>query len=212
MCEKIPGHSIVSDYESIESHLLTIQTMVNDALRFAEGKNAALITFNGAALYVSSMSKTLVPPALMGVLPYLQALLVLSIGVCLLAFLPLLNPPKEPSAKEVKMREALGNSANIFFFGHLRLFEPEQLVRYVHRIYGQPVPTALALNECFLSSQLILQSRIAVRKHALFTVAGQLTVFALVLPVPVLAGYWGFRLIAARRAAREEKRRLAADQ
>lgn len=191
--------------DSVERHLLISQGMVNQQLQFAEAKNAALITFNGAGIYVSALGQSIFPQFLLDILPIIHVMLVLSIGTSLLAFMPVMNPPAKPSPKEVRQRENLGNHANIYFFGHLRLFDPDELVRYLHEMYGDFVPEKSPRSDYFLSSQVILQSRIAWRKLFLFSMASQLTLTALIFPLPILAVFWIVRMINRRKAASEER-------
>ena len=191
--------------ESVERHLLISQGMVNQQLQFAEAKNAALITFNGAGIYVSALGQSIFPPFLLDIMPAIHVMLVLSIGLSLMAFMPVLNPPLKPTPKEVVQRQNLGRHANIYFFGHLRLFDPDELVRYLHEMYGEFIPEKSPRSDYFLASQVILQSRIAARKLDMFALASQFTLCALIFPIPVLAVFWVVRAVNRRKAAREER-------
>lgn len=164
--------------------------MVVDSLQFAETKNAALITFNGAALYVFIEAKSYLPVFIQGHALIWSMLLVAAISISFFAFLPIMNPTLVPSKKELKERKELKDEASIFYFGHLKMFTADLLLNYIYRHYELEVPKKFTPSELDLTAQTIMLSRITWRKYFFFNIAGHLTLITLVLPIPFLIAYW----------------------
>ena len=174
----------------IEDKIKYINKSVAESLQFAEAKNAALITFNGAALYAVIEGKDLMPKIIHDYVPFWSMLLVAGISISLIAFLPIMNPSTFPSSREIAQRQRLGDSVSIFYFGHLRLFDTQRLIRMIYSHYGEEIPKKFKQFELDLTMQTIALSRITWRKYLFFSMAGHLTLITLIIPIPFLIIYW----------------------
>ncbi|MCT4622241.1 MAG: hypothetical protein N4A46_01365 [Schleiferiaceae bacterium] len=181
----------------MEEKIKYINGVIVDSLQFAETKNAALITFNGAALYVFVEGKEFLPGFVQRYDLVFSFFLVMAIAISFFAFLPIMNPNPRPSKGEQKILKGLKNNASIFYFGHIRLFEAKNLLKLIYEVYEEPLPEKFPRNELGLTSQTITLSRITWRKYMFFSIAGHLTLLTLVLPIPFLMVYWG-RIILKR--------------
>mgnify|MGYP000451083159 CR=1 FL=1 len=171
----------------MEDKIKYINNSVVESLQFAETKNAALITFNGAALYVFIEGKDYLPPFLQGnVHLFWSMLLVAAISISFFAFLPIMNPTPSPSSKEVKERKALKDNVSIFYFGHLKMFTADLLLKKIYSYYEEEIPKKFMRSEVDLTAQTIMLSRITWRKYFFFNIAGHLTLITLILPIPFL--------------------------
>jgi hypothetical protein len=174
----------------MEEKIKYINQNVVNSLQFAETKNAALITFNGAALYVFIEAKIYLPVFVQGHALLWSMLLVLAISISFFAFLPIMNPTPLPSSKEIKTLKNLKDNASIYYFGHIKLFNTEDLLTRIYRYYEIQVPKKFVKSELDLTAQTIMLSRITWRKYFFFNIAGHLTLITLILPIPFLIYYW----------------------
>ena len=175
----------------MEEKIRYINQSVGESLQFAEAKNAALITFNGAALYVLIEGKEHLPPILGNNIALWAMLLVAAISISLIAFLPIMNPKPTPSKKQIKARKKLGDSASIYYFVHIRLFTAKALLQRIYLHYEKETPKKFMRSELDLTSQTIMLSRITWRKYIFFGIAGHITLVTLIIPIPLLILYWG---------------------
>lgn len=173
----------------MENKLLKVNRMIADSLQFAEAKNAALITFNGAALYLFSGGLHAMPAVVSQFSHVFSSLLVLGISVSLIAFLPIMNPKPMATKRERKKRKEI-KEVSIFYFGHIRLFDPDKLLLTFYDFYGKKVPESFLKSELDLARQTIVIARITWRKYIFFTIAGNLTLISLLVPIPFLIIYW----------------------
>ena len=72
----------------MEEKIKYINKSVADSLQFAEAKNVALITFNGAALYAVIEGKDVMPAIIHNYVMFWSLLLVFAVALSLVAFLP----------------------------------------------------------------------------------------------------------------------------
>jgi len=178
----------------MEEKIKYINQSVAESLQFAEAKNAALITFNGAALYVLIEGQAYLPAILKNYIAAWSLLLVAAISISLIAFLPIMNPKPTPSKKQKKVRKKLGDNASIYYFVHLRLFTAEKLLERIYLHYETEKPKNFMRSELDLARQTIMLSRITWRKYIFFGIAGHLTLITLLIPIPLLIIYWGNNL------------------
>jgi flagellar biosynthesis/type III secretory pathway M-ring protein FliF/YscJ len=161
----------------MNKELLEIHGNVKDWLRFAEAKNAMLIAFNGASIYgVAKLSfwvqdgKT---TFIEGYLYFMIIILVLSIIVCLVSFVP-----------RVKfMLLSVTNfdkKNNIFFFEHLAKINATKIIK---ELKEKGVNDEFTDLDTDIAVQVHQLSTVASRKYGLFTVAVWTTVSAYVTPI-----------------------------
>ena len=174
----------------MEEKIYRINENIQEALRFAEAKNAALITFNGAALYVLIEGRDYLPPLIQPYLHWLAAILIVGITLSIIAFLPNMNPVKKQITKVSLEEWNARKNFSIFYFGHIRHYGNEEFLAKVYSNYGEKLTEPISKAELDLATQTIILSRITRHKYVFFSIAGHLTLIALILPVPILILYW----------------------
>jgi hypothetical protein len=78
----------------------------------------------------------------------------------------------------------------IFYFGHIRKYGDVEFLAKVYSFYGETLTEPIRRAELDLARQAITLSRITRHKYVFFSMAGHLTLIALVLPIPILLLYW----------------------
>jgi len=155
----------------VEERLRYILTTVNEWLKFAEGKNGALLVADIAILFgVFRLMNELTDQR---VFIYLGIFLVIVSAISsLVSFIPQLkvssSTPKKRTEKE----------ASLIFYGHIAKYEAQSYIEALYAESGSE-PTSIAPIEVDYAQQIIMNSRIAVRKYLCFNVGLWLTVFAL---------------------------------
>ncbi len=163
---------------------------VQESLRFAEAKNAALITFNGAALYVMVEGNSYFPDFVQRHWHFSAVVLIIAITLAIIAFLPSFgSQTKSLSSLQLKKWNAR-KKYGIFYFGHIRQYGPEEYLAKVYEYHNLKLTEPIPRIELDLAQQAITLSRITRHKYVFFSWAGHLTLISLVLPIPVLLLYW----------------------
>lgn len=174
--QSAPNHSDLA----IEQRLLTTLHLINTWLQHAEAKNAGLSAFMAIAVSgilaflaaESGASLILTSGLLMTAL-----LVIISLAISLVSFLPRTDAAKLLS-KEVGQP---AESDNLYFFGDLQKYRPQELVEAIARQYDtmDEPRTPIRRSHVDLAGQIIANSRITVIKNDLFRRATQLTLLAL---------------------------------
>jgi hypothetical protein len=170
--------------------LLSIFHNVNDWLKFAEAKNAALLAFSGtgmtATLTVLATAQSL-PTFLRFGLLISTSLLCICTLLCALSFIPKTNLEKllwlrsQPSKK---LHPSLTD--NLYYFGDLRKYSAGELLNAVNVHYFNSIVTQPYSKECSdVAIQITINSDIASFKFQTFTYAIYFLV-ASILSVPFL--------------------------
>lgn len=167
-------------------------TNINDWLKFAEAKNVALTTLNGAILFGLLQSWDKIPTSWRCEIEYiLLPLLFLSILICIWTFIPELNYNKlviihlnekkgekfkKLRKKNAKRKKLLGRNINYLFYGHIRHLTVKEL------IIGQigALPTDYDENKN-LAAQIIVNSKISWKKYIRFRIAGNITIWSFII-------------------------------
>jgi hypothetical protein len=174
----------------VEKKLQKICGDIQESLRFAEAKNAALITFNGAALYVMVEGNQYFPAFVKDHWYYSAIVLIIAITLAIIAFLPSFGSKTKGlssiNLKHWQQRQKFG----IFYFGHIRLYGEEEYLAKVYAFSGLKLTDPIPRVELDLARQAITLSRITRHKYVFFSWAGHLTLIGLVLPIPILLLYW----------------------
>ena len=147
---------------------------INNWLRFAEAKNAALVVANiGASFGALRLAATqnLYPTA------YYYALiaggtLLLATGIALASFIPQLKIPWLAQLRAARSRD------NVLFYGHIANYTPENYLKELYARRGHKLEEINALERDY-AEQMIINSRIALRKYGWFNIAVCLTIIAL---------------------------------
>ena len=174
----------------MEEKIYRINENIQEALRFAEAKNAALITFNGAALYVLIEGREVLPSFAQEFFHILAIVLIIGITLSIIAFLPNMNPAKKQITKVTIDEWNERKKFSIFYFGHIRKFGNEEFLAKIYSHYGEKLTEPINKAELDLATQTIIISRITRHKYVFFSIAGHLTLIALIIPIPILALYW----------------------
>ena len=148
---------------TVEDTLEYIFDLVNSWLKFAEAKNSVLVAISGTALWATVRVASTVPVSDL-VKIYLFSLIICLSGtlvIALVSFLPVLNfshiIPKQTSVA----------NRNLLYFGYLATFSKKQLVGAIREKRGAPETDYNEFHP-MLAEQIIINSRIAMAKYALF--------------------------------------------
>lgn len=179
--------------KELKEDLETIFSTVNDWLKFAEAKNAALITLNGAIIFGIIQSHSSFPEFV--VLHFkiiLLPLLLLSLIYSMYSFLPQLNYKKLLSKNKTKNKTISDNKnekaendkskrkcskkninpedCNIYYYDHIRHFDKDTYYTILKNT-GQPEKSKSEIIEKALIGQIIANSIICHRKYFIFKFA-----------------------------------------
>jgi hypothetical protein len=152
---------------------------VNDWLKFAEAKNAALVVFDSAVLVVVAQAVSENPRAYTGLRVYVLTLCTLvaaSLVVGLFSFLPRTSIPVLTAS------ELPGERDNLIFFGAAKKYTARDYVAAAEARYGGGQPK-LTPWEQDIAEQIVTNARIADWKYACFKVALGATIWGLLTPV-----------------------------
>ena len=169
--------------------------LVNDWLKYAEVKNGVLLTVNGALIMGAHrmLEWHKGRPDLVDWYAWTAtALFATSMLVGLASFYA------RTKTFGFDIEKVTGDGAtNALYYGHLAdMRRADVLARLVDN-HGASAPNRYLED---LADQIIINSKIARRKFALFNCALMLTIAAAIMPVGALFYYWGFcdeRLLAA---------------
>jgi hypothetical protein len=171
--------------------LLTIFQNVNDWLKFAEAKNAALLAFSGtgltATLTVLATAQGL-PNSLRAGLFVSTCLLGICALLCALSFLPKTNLEKLLWIRNKPSRTSRPKAVdNFYYFGDLQKYSEAELLDSLNTHYFNNSITSPYGKECSdLAAQITVNSGIASMKFQFFTYALYCLIIS-IIAVPILA-------------------------
>lgn len=166
----------------LSEQLRRLLSDVNDWLRFAESKNAVIIGLNGAAIFglLSTFPRMFVRTGLVSQLAIWSiAMLSLSTVVSLLSFLPRLE------LTQIYKSSRKGTSLNLLYFGSIAALEPDDLISGLSATDELHTRAPSKLDWQY-AQQIVNNSRIAVTKYRLFTLAVWIDLFGIALPIAVI--------------------------
>ena len=164
---------------------------VDDWLKFAEAKNAALIVFNGASIFgaatfiatVMAQTQYTIPQI---ILDYLYLFIIfngLGLATALYSFWPqtevdnvLGKKIKNLSFKKPESRN------NVLFYGHIKDYTPESYLAKLRESCNKEVGECSGL-ELDYATQIVINSRITYRKYYYFKAALVFTMLAVLTPI-----------------------------
>lgn len=185
----------------IRESLENVLGLVSEDLRFAETKNAALLTANAAAVIgILQVNPSLdaSQPMLFYYLYALTLVCAFSGVVSLISFVPRAQNPYA----DIGLPAAAND--NLLFYGHIQKYDPPAYLRAVYAAAGRAGQEPEKL-ELMYAEQIVVSSRIAVRKFTYFRWAIWITIGALLTPPLGYLLYWGIhennreRAVAALR-------------
>ena len=157
---------------------------VNSWVRFAESKNAALVTFNSAASFGLASLLTSVKSVPSTVRAYLCfCIIVLAFGAIagLISFLPRLRVPcLFPKART-------DESDNLLFFGHAAKHTPESYLTAFSKLLGTEAGSFSSMQKTY-AEQIVVNSQIALYKYRWFAVGLWFTLTVLATPIAPAVG------------------------
>ena len=181
----------------METKLKTIFSYVNNWLRFAEEKNAALIVLNGGLLLalISLMGKDVEIPFFIhnNIFYYrltffylLNFVLFSAFGlmISLMSFLP--QTKVIINTKEEKIKE----SDNLIFYSHIAKYDADEYLSKLHDLLE--IENESSKYELAYANQIITNSKIATSKYLHFQVALWFTISSIFTPI---IGYILFLLL-----------------
>jgi len=168
----------------MRDHLRALLATTNDWLKFAEAKNLAALAFAGAAIgsYVRAVDIVGLPVLAKSLVSCGIAGLTIAAIAALVSFMPTIKIPFL-DAKRVP-REA----DNLLFYGDIAYYKPSELLTRTKEVLG--TSSHEAIDEHY-ATQIIINSRIAIRKNKIFVVAG----WAALLGITLLAAGGVARLV-----------------
>lgn len=180
----LPDSSVVQNAPTIEVRLVTTLHLVNTWLQHAEAKNAGLTAFTAVAAtgiltFLASQPNTSL--ILTSGLLVTALLVIISLAISLISFLPRTDVAKLLSGDVGQPKQA----DNLYFFGDLQKYQPQELVEAVARQYDtiDAARASTHRSHIDLAGQIIANSRITVIKNDLFRTANLLTLLALICTV-----------------------------
>jgi hypothetical protein len=148
-----------------------------DMIKFGEGKNIALIAFNGALIVGLTKLVSDTNP------DYLYYFLLYAIGMCgisvFISFSALIA-----KIKDTKGNISLHRNDNLLFFATLAHMTHEELLEKIKTQYK--CESSNINHEIDLARQVIITSQIAARKFKLFNIAIGFTLSALLTPLSLI--------------------------
>jgi len=165
---------------------------VNGWLKHAETKHAVLVglTAAGATTLCSNLNSIFSLGMVAKIWSVVSLMLIVAAVITsLISFIPALRSPKPfSSAKN-------GTTPNPYFFSHIANMSISELNSLLLPMNSTPLPA-----DEWIADQIIANSRIAMRKYAMFRISVWLVLFAVAAPVAVVFGI--FRL--TRRKAKHD--------
>ncbi len=170
----------------MEDRLKYILSLVNDWLKFAESKNAALLaadTALGLGLYKILRSDMPGSQSAILYVGFVISLLFVGAFICLVSFIPRTTIPWLATTHRPKEDD------NLLFYGDIAKYDPKRYIASLYKQSGNDVSEIKAYEED-LAEQIIINSRIALQKYGLFKTALWINVIAGVTPIGAFI-LWG---------------------
>lgn len=187
----------------MQDELRYIFENVNNWLKFAEAKNAAVVAFNGAiTMGALSLLKGYSPPLPIWYLWIVVVSVALSTICALLSFYP---------QTEIRWWWKTGTPSsedNLYFYGHISKYSSEHYLQTLFAALPNGIeknntvgcsPQAFSRIEMNIAEQIVINAEIASRKYAFFKVALWFLMSALLLPPVAMFVLWFFTRMSKKR-------------
>jgi len=161
----------------MEDRLRYILSTVNEWLKFAEAKNGALLGVDIAIIF--GLFQVISDEISKGWIYLAISFIGLSALSALLSFIPQLK------ALSIIQQKRGDKETSLIFYGHIAKYESEAYVNALYSAAGIEVPSKLMI-ELDYAHQIIINSRIALKKNRYFNVGLCLTVLGLLLLIITL--------------------------
>ena len=157
----------------MDEQLKNVFTNINDWLKFAETKTATLLTGNGLLIFgiLRTIKGQEISSTQMSIIHFVLLMLILSLLICLISFIPSLKLPWLVTSKKPT------ESDNLLFFVDVSKYDSKSYLEKLFSSTEKPERSFTAI-EKYYAEQIIANSIIALKKFRLFSFAIWLTVIA----------------------------------
>ena len=156
--------------------LQKLESKLTDLVKFAEAKNAALITFNSACIFVLfDFFRDLNPGAIKTCFAILIIVLIISVLLCLFSLLSSIWIFCRLDKRLLKKVGDVEDSDNLLYFRDIVKYKPREYLKEIERIYGMDQSKEESKLRLLLSTQIVEISIIAYKKYRIFNVAAAIT-------------------------------------
>jgi|Deesub1362A_J573_1020465.scaffolds.fasta_scaffold04695_5 hypothetical protein len=166
----------------METRLREILDLVNQWLKFAEAKNAALLAANSTIAFalLKSLQQFGSLPLWLNIYVYIAiALLFISAALSLLSFIPKTHIPWIASTRRPAIED------NLLFYGHIAAYDAKSYLKALYRETGADKIEPSGLEEDY-AEQIIINSRISLAKYRLFAAGACITLSAILTPILII--------------------------
>ncbi len=163
----------------MEEKLKDIFDNVNNWLKFAEAKNATLIAGNGLVIFgIAKLLKDIEQYYLIYYLYFVIAVLGVSFCIALISFIPNIKLPNY-----LFKENNLGES-NLLFFGSICKYDETSYLKELKESLNITDEKVLEskFNKMY-AQQIIINSKISMKKYQLFNLGLHITLFAILSPI-----------------------------
>lgn len=165
--------------KTVSDELDGIYKIVNEWLKFAEQKNAALLVLNSGSVWGVSLMLRNQDTLSCGGVTFSAlgfALIFISSLICVFSFIPTLYKPSYSPNLGKK-----SNFDNCVYFGDIAKYEESDYLALLNYKLGEEVEHSYSLFERDFASQIITNARITLAKYKKFKLSSILTVIGFVL-------------------------------
>jgi hypothetical protein len=163
----------------MEERLHHILSLVNEWLKFAEGKNAALFAGDlGLMFGITNFIRSNDDLHCVIKLYLLAALAFIFFGTacCLLSFVPRTKIPF------LKQKRNPRRKHNFLFYGDISQYDADKYIEALYRICDKDIKEITSIERNY-AEQIVVNSRIAMTKYGWFNIAVYLNLSALLTPI-----------------------------
>lgn len=162
--------------ENLTDKLEDILNLVNDWLKFAEAKNAILLSACGLALWslIRLVSNNNLSQFLSVYFSVLLVFLLASMTISLLSFWPNLKTPQK------LIHNKNSKNGNLLYFGYLALISKDQLLSALSKATNAKENSTIEIHTMY-AEQIITNSKITLAKYKLFGYAVKTTICGLII-------------------------------
>lgn len=163
--------------EAVSEKLDSIFKIINEWLKFAEQKNAALLVLNSGSLWGMSLilrNQDILPCAGITLAALGFMLVFVSSLLCIFSFIPILDKP----SNSINLGEK-NNLDNCLYFGDIAKYKESEYLALISYKIGEENTGYTSFEQDF-ASQIIINSRITLLKYRRFKLSSTLTVIGFI--------------------------------
>jgi hypothetical protein len=166
----------------MEQKLKEVFSTVNDFLKFAEAKNGALIAFNSGAVWASlSFLKDCNDTGIIFTFSSFALMNIVSLIIAFWSFIAITD-------NTTKGGQSAHHDDNLAFFGHIAKLHEDELIKAISTKYN--IASSNESIEKDIANQIVINSRITLRKFKLFNTAIKLTLASIFISVIIYITYY----------------------